>query len=270
MKGWKKGLAALAVVCLLAAAFFMGGPAPNRQGVSVQETKQEAVQAEEETSQETKEAAKEAESLAQAAKEETTPDPVTPENTSNLGEETAPAEQEPAKPQTASAPEPGPTAEESSETEEKPLPVNAGEVTVTDEAHTCTLSVRCDSILDHWDWLDAQKTDLVPEDGVLFAATEVTFYEGETVFHVLQREMKRAGIHMEYEDTPLYQSAYIEGIGNLYEFDCGELSGWMYRVNGWYPNYGCSRYLLQEGDVVEWIYTCELGEDIGGSNRLEE
>ena len=141
---------------------------------------------------------------------------------------------------------------------------------MTDEAHTCTLSVRCDSILDHWDWLDAQKTDLVPEDGVLFAATEVTFYEGETVFHVLQREMKRAGIHMEYEDTPLYQSAYIEGVGNLYEFDCGELSGWMYRVNGWYPNYGCSRYLLQEGDVVEWIYTCELGEDIGGSNRLEE
>ena len=64
MKGWKKGLAALAVVCLLAAAFFMGGHAPNRQGVSVQETKQEAVQAEEETSQETKEAAKEAESLA--------------------------------------------------------------------------------------------------------------------------------------------------------------------------------------------------------------
>ena len=43
---------------------------------------------------------------------------------------------------------------------------------------------------------------------------------------------------------------YIEGINNLYEFDCGEQSGWMYSVNGWFPNYGCSRYQLKDGDVV--------------------
>ena len=57
---------------------------------------------------------------------------------------------------------------------------------------------------------------------------------------------------MEFEDTPMYNSAYIEGINNLYEFDCGELSGWMYKVNGWFPNYGCSRYQLKEGDTIEW------------------
>lgn len=39
----------------------------------------------------------------------------------------------------------------------------------------------------------------------------------------------------------------------------------MYKVNDWFPNYGCSRYQLQNGDVVEWEYTCELGKDIGGS-----
>ena len=32
----------------------------------------------------------------------------------------------------------------------------------------------------------------------------------------------------------------------------------------WYPNYGCSRYALQDGDVVEWPYTCDLGFDVGG------
>lgn len=33
----------------------------------------------------------------------------------------------------------------------------------------------------------------------------------------------------------------------------------MYNVNGWYPNYGCSRYQVKDGDVVEWRYTCDLG-----------
>ena len=45
----------------------------------------------------------------------------------------------------------------------------------------------------------------------------------------------------------------------------GNESGWMYKVNGWFPNYGCSRYALQQGDEICWMYTCVgLGEDIGG------
>lgn len=152
--------------------------------------------------------------------------------------------------------------------EGKPLPVEPQDVTFSDVTHTCTLSVRCDTILDNMEWLDPEKTELVPEDGVIFPATEVTFYEGESVFNVLQREMKKASIHMEFSDTPMYNSAYIEGIHNLYEFDCGELSGWMYKVNGWFPNYGCSRYQLQEGDVVEWVYTCTLGVDVEGHNAI--
>ena len=148
--------------------------------------------------------------------------------------------------------------------EGKPLPVEPQDVEFSDVTYACTLSVRCDTILDNMDWLDPEKVELVPEDGVIFPATEVTFYEGESVFNVLQREMRKAGIHMEFEDTPMYNSAYIEGINNLYEFDCGELSGWMYKVNDWFPNYGCSRYQLQPGDVVEWVYTCDLGIDVGG------
>ena len=61
-----------------------------------------------------------------------------------------------------------------------------------------------------------------------------------------------------------YGSVYVQGINNLYEFSCGELSGWMYRVNGVFPNYGCSKYVLKDGDVVEWVYTCDLGRDVGG------
>lgn len=148
--------------------------------------------------------------------------------------------------------------------EGKPVPAEPQDAVASDRELTCTLSVRCDTILDNMDWLDREKWELVPADGVIFPAAPVTFHEGESVFNLLQREMKKAGIQMEFANTPMYNSAYIEGVNNLYEFDCGELSGWMYRVNGWFPNYGCSRYQLHEGDVVEWVYTCDLGIDVGG------
>ena len=153
--------------------------------------------------------------------------------------------------------------------EGKPVPVEPQHAVITDKQLTCTLTITCKSILDNMDDLDPEKVELVPEDGVILAEKTVTFYEGENVFQLLRRETKANKIHMEFEETPIYNSAYIEGIHNLYEFDCGELSGWMYRVNGWYPNYGCSRYQLKEGDQVEWIYTCDLGRDIGGKNVFE-
>lgn len=146
----------------------------------------------------------------------------------------------------------------------RPEPITAENAVISDKEMTCTLSVRCDTILNNMSWLDKEKQSLVPSDGVIFAENTVTFYEGESVFNLLMREMKRNKIHMEYTNIPVYNSAYIEGINNIYELDCGELSGWMYKVNGWFPNYGCSRYALCEGDKVEVVYTCNLGIDVGG------
>lgn len=134
----------------------------------------------------------------------------------------------------------------------------------------CTFSIECSTILNNLDKLAPEKVDVLPKDGVVLKAQTVTFYEGESVFDVLKRVCREKGIHLEASWTPMYNSAYIEGINNLYEFDCGELSGWMYRVNGWYPNYGCSRYALSDGDVVEFRYTCDLGRDIGGDLTLSD
>ena len=149
--------------------------------------------------------------------------------------------------------------------EGKPLPVEPENQEVNKgKAYTCTFSIECSTILNNLESLDPDKLELVPSDGVILPPTEVTFYEGESVFDVLQRVCKEYKIHLEFSFTPVYNSAYIEGIHNLYEFDCGALSGWMYRVDGWYPNYGCSRYQLADGEVVEWRYTCnDLGKDIG-------
>lgn len=134
------------------------------------------------------------------------------------------------------------------------------------EEPSCTLSVHCDTALSNKDMLDSSKADILPEDGVIFPETTVYFSEGESVYDVLVREMMNAKIHMESENTPMYKSAYIEGIANLYEYDCGPLSGWMYKVNGEFPNYGCSAYVLSDGDRVEWVYTCDLGKDVGNEN----
>ena len=147
----------------------------------------------------------------------------------------------------------------------KPQPVEPEDQEVDkDKTYTCTFSIECSTILNNLDMLDPQKLEMVPSGGVILKKTKVTFYEGESVFDVLQRLCKQKGIHMEASWTPIYNSAYVEGIHNLYEFDCGALSGWMYKVNGWYPNYGSSRYQLKDGDIVEWRFTCDLGNDIGG------
>ncbi len=113
------------------------------------------------------------------------------------------------------------------------------------------------------DLFHQDKLSVLPKDGVILSVRTVAFSEGESVFDLLKRVTKDEKIQLEFDHTPIYNSAHIEGIRNIYEFDCGALSGWTYRVNQWYPNYGSSRYQLKDGDTVEWLYTCNLGKDVG-------
>ena len=137
-----------------------------------------------------------------------------------------------------------------------------------EDVNTCAIQITCGTILKNMDKLSAGKERFVPSNGVILGTSTVEFEDGETVFDVLQRVCSYAGIQLEYSYTPMYESYYIEGINNLYEFDCGPESGWMYKVNGWFPNYGCSGYELKDGDHIVWMYTCNgLGADVGGSVR---
>jgi len=145
-----------------------------------------------------------------------------------------------------------------------PIPISVSQNVVADDgSFTVTFSVRVDTILDNMHLLSEEKHHLVPADGVIFPPTVVRVYEGESVFNVLQREMRRVGIHMAFRNTPVLNSAYVVGINNLYEFDVGRLSGWMYKVNSRFPNFGSSRYILSPDDVIEWVYTVDLGRDVG-------
>ena len=130
-------------------------------------------------------------------------------------------------------------------------------------ANTCTLEIRCDTLLKNLDKLSSGKAELVPEDGILLEKTTVSFESGDSVFDVLRRCLREQNVHFEYVDAKAYGSIYIEGIGNLYEFDCGEQSGWLYFVNGISPGLGCSGYTVANGDEIVFAYTCDMGADLG-------
>ncbi len=223
--------AIIAVTAILAAAFCFGGNMASKEGNPVAE-QENTVQTE--------------------ASEETIPEEMPSEET----------------PQTVQKEKQSETAEGET-TSENPENTVKPEKSGENAVYTCTMSVSCATILDNMDKLDSDKTSLVPSDGYILAPVKVEFKEGENAFDVLLSTVKDNNIHMEYTSTPMYNSVYIEGIGNLYEFDCGDLSGWMFRINGWFPNYGCDHYVLKDGDVIEWVYTCDLGADVDGAYFAE-
>lgn len=134
------------------------------------------------------------------------------------------------------------------------------EATTEQATITCTISISCATILNNMDSLDPAKKDLIPADGVILSETEVTLKEGQTVYDALRSVCKDAGILVDATYSPVNSSTYVRGIQNIYEFDCGSLSGWKYSVNGVYANYGCSSYILKDGDVIRWNYTCAVND----------
>lgn len=123
-----------------------------------------------------------------------------------------------------------------------------------DAVGTVSLTIRCDTIVGKKD------SEYIPEDGVILETTEFEIEEQDTVYDILTEAAKQYEIQV--ENTGTNGMVYIAGIHYLYEFDFGDLSGWMYRVNGKTPSVGCHEYTLSDGDCIEWLYTCELGKDL--------
>jgi len=119
---------------------------------------------------------------------------------------------------------------------------------------TVTISISCETLIG--------KTDEahIPSDGIILKEIQCEIEKGDTVFDVISEITAKNKIHMETNGNA--DMAYIQGIGNIYEFDFGELSGWMYFVNGKEASVGCGEYVLQPNDKIEWKYTCEMGADI--------
>jgi hypothetical protein len=113
---------------------------------------------------------------------------------------------------------------------------------------TVTLEIRCDTV----------------GRSAILEKTEMEIEEGDTVFSVLIEAARFYGLHVEHSGTTSSSQrlAYVSGIDYLYEAEYGDLSGWMYFVNGKQPSVGCGEFKLKDGDVVEFHYSCDMGEDL--------
>lgn len=176
-------------------------------------------------------------------------------------------------------PKPEPKAEEKPAPEAKSEPVKQVAAPVQESTpvqepqpevkkRTVTIAIYVHSLVANMDKLhpSLQSEKYVPASGVILKPmTYELLSEKDTVWDVLKRATKEHQIQLEYEgaDENVYDSVYIEGMNHLYEFSAGPLSGWMYNVNGTFPNYGASQYTLEDGDVIEWHYTVDLGRDLG-------
>lgn len=131
------------------------------------------------------------------------------------------------------------------------------------------VSINCGAVFEHWDALDEalRSGNYLPDDGVILKESVYPIEEGSTAFDVLLAAVTQNKIQIDYQggDANIYDTIYIRGIQYLYEFSCGPLSGWTYSVNGEFPDIGCSSYILSDGDLVEWLYTCDLGRDVGNT-----
>ncbi len=128
------------------------------------------------------------------------------------------------------------------------------------DENICYVSITCKTAIASGELSDSMLS-ILPEDGVILDSFEFEYEDGMTVFDVFAKVVKENKIHMEYTGTKTVP--YVEGVANLYEFDCGPLSGWMYQVNGWFPSFSMGQYEVERGDSIEIIYTCDLGEDVG-------
>lgn len=182
-------------------------------------------------------------SAAPAASEED--EPAVPAPVETETPETAPPVETPAAAEATPAPEPAPAQP---------------------ERHVCTIEIRCDTVTDTSKLENPSVAPFVPADGAILGTTEMEFTPGESVFDILLRATRERNIHLEFRDDNLYSGKYVEGINYLYVFDAGPLSGWMYQVNGLFPNYGCAAYEVNDGDAIAWLYTCDLGTDVGDNS----
>lgn len=128
--------------------------------------------------------------------------------------------------------------------------------------------------------------------GILLSQ-DVDIYEGETAAETVVRMLQNNGYSVDYTgnyETGFYlarissESNFVTGNipedlrtkleehgfeiydftpNSLGDYDFTKGSGWMYQVNGVYPNYGLSDYCFQNGDTLRLRFTLAYGADIG-------
>ena len=123
---------------------------------------------------------------------------------------------------------------------------------------SCTIEIRCDNATARKDTVNPSIASRIPDDGTILEVTTYTAVEGFTVYDVLA-----AVTAMHDPVIPIVANSdksYVSSINNLSEKNVGPQSGWTYRVNGVLPMMAANQYTVKDGDVIKWIYVCQLGD----------
>lgn len=128
---------------------------------------------------------------------------------------------------------------------------------------TVALSVTCHNAVANGIQNWPGYSGVVPVGGVIYENGALAIVEGDTVLDALKQALKEQKI-------PLNEKhGYVRSINGLSEKLRGEQSfpqsGWLYQVNGVFPNAAAGQYKLQAGDRVEWVYTCKPGDTKRGA-----
>lgn len=144
----------------------------------------------------------------------------------------------------------------------------------TAEQDYCLITIDVTDIKDNMDLLKSEKQPFVTSDGYILKDLQVEISDGDSAFDILKKACKENactdnckycedGIQLDSTYTAEYGSYYIEGIHQLYNMDCGDMSGWLFSVGGELAEVGASDYTVQNGDSIVFSYTCDMNEVFG-------
>ena len=95
---------------------------------------------------------------------------------------------------------------------------------------------------------------------------------GATVYHAFTKACDNNGITYVGAEKG-YVSSITKSGKTLSEFDKGQNSGWMYKVNGILPEVGLTTYSIKDGDNIVWFYTNDWttvpGVNMGEQNKSQ-
>lgn len=124
------------------------------------------------------------------------------------------------------------------------------------QAETVTLTVGFSTAVENGILRDPAYADVLPASGYFLENEAVALEAGESALDLLRRTLRERNIAFSVS------GGYVRSIGGLSERAMGAQSGWLYSVNGVFPNYSARSYALKPGDRVAFLYSCSLG-DVG-------
>jgi hypothetical protein len=98
------------------------------------------------------------------------------------------------------------------------------------------------------------------DNKIILKPTKIPIKSETTVLDILFLVGKEMGIPVSVSGRN--STAYVDGINNLFEFDYGPMSGWVFTVNDKVPTKSAGIYYVVNGDEIRWAYTENLGKDV--------